>query len=261
MTTRPIAAVLVLFAGAGASADELWRQDPLGHYGGLSSQDARNPGGLGWFSEVVDNFDAGEDWTIDGVEFWGGYAALVPGNTHGFTIRFYENNGGQVGPLLFMQDVMSFTETQYYTAPLPPPFNFPGYHNTLSLSPAFTPPAAGSYWISVVAILDRGGTANEPQWGWNQAAGSTPPECMQWFFTPFLYQPQGQDVAFVLNGTAGGTCYPDCNQSGGLSIADFICFQAEYVAGNLAYADCNQSGSLSIADFICFQAEYVAGCP
>ncbi len=59
----------------------------------------------------------------------------------------------------------------------------------------------------------------------------------------------------------GSPCYPDCNNSGGLSIADFICFQAEYVAGNLAYADCNNSGGLSIADFICFQAEYVAGCP
>ncbi len=57
------------------------------------------------------------------------------------------------------------------------------------------------------------------------------------------------------------SCYPDCNQSGGLSIADFICFQGQYVAGNLAYADCNNSGGLSIADFICFQGEYVAGCP
>ncbi len=56
-------------------------------------------------------------------------------------------------------------------------------------------------------------------------------------------------------------CYPDCNNSGGLSIADFICFQSEYVANNLAYADCNNSGGLSIADFICFQAEYIAGCP
>ncbi len=56
-------------------------------------------------------------------------------------------------------------------------------------------------------------------------------------------------------------CYPDCNNSGTLTIADFICFQGEYVAGNLAYADCNNSGTLTIADFICFQAEYVAGCP
>ncbi len=56
-------------------------------------------------------------------------------------------------------------------------------------------------------------------------------------------------------------CYPDCNNSGTLTIADFICFQGEFVAGNLAYADCNNSGSLTIADFICFQGAFVAGCP
>ncbi len=56
-------------------------------------------------------------------------------------------------------------------------------------------------------------------------------------------------------------CYPDCNGSGTLTIADFICFQGEFVAGNLAYADCNNSGNLTIADFICFQGAFVAGCP
>ncbi len=55
-------------------------------------------------------------------------------------------------------------------------------------------------------------------------------------------------------------CYPDCNDSGTLTIADFICFQAKFVAGNL-YADCTQNGALTVADFICFQAKFVAGCP
>ncbi len=64
-----------------------------------------------------------------------------------------------------------------------------------------------------------------------------------------------------LEAEGGQPCYPDCNNSGTLTIADFICFQAEYVAGNIAYADCNNSGGLTIADFICFQAAYVAGCP
>ncbi len=77
--------------------------------------------------------------------------------------------------------------------------------------------------------------------------------------------PSGQNWNFSIDDlkfeAGSAPCYPDCNNSGGLSIADFICFQAEYVAGNLAYADCDQSGSLTIADFICFQAEYVAGCP
>ncbi len=56
------------------------------------------------------------------------------------------------------------------------------------------------------------------------------------------------------------SCYPDCNQSGNLTIADFGCFQAAFSAGNM-YADCNNSGTLTIADFGCFQGEFAAGCP
>ncbi len=55
-------------------------------------------------------------------------------------------------------------------------------------------------------------------------------------------------------------CYPDCNGSGTLTIADFGCFQAAFAAGNM-YADCNNSGTLTIADFGCFQAAFAAGCP
>ncbi len=58
----------------------------------------------------------------------------------------------------------------------------------------------------------------------------------------------------------GASCYPDCNQSGNLTIADFGCFQAAFAAGNM-YADCNNSGTLTIADFGCFQAAFAAGCP
>ncbi|MFM9997040.1 MAG: hypothetical protein ACKVU4_14715 [Phycisphaerales bacterium] len=71
--------------------------------------------------------------------------------------------------------------------------------------------------------------------------------------------------AFELAGGfwAGGgppPCYPDCNGSGSLSVADFGCFQGKYVLGDL-YADCNGSGALSVADFGCFQGKYVLGCP
>ncbi|MFM9995798.1 MAG: hypothetical protein ACKVU4_08360 [Phycisphaerales bacterium] len=57
-----------------------------------------------------------------------------------------------------------------------------------------------------------------------------------------------------------GGCYPDCNGSGTLTVADFGCFQGKYVLGDL-YADCNASGTLSVADFGCFQGKYVLGCP
>ena len=57
-----------------------------------------------------------------------------------------------------------------------------------------------------------------------------------------------------------GGCYPDCNGSGTLTVADFGCFQTQFVAGNM-YADCNGSGNLTVADFGCFQTQFVAGCP
>ncbi len=59
---------------------------------------------------------------------------------------------------------------------------------------------------------------------------------------------------------AGNICYPDCNGVGGLTIADFGCFQTAFVAG-APYADCNGVGGLTIADFGCFQTAFVAGCP
>ncbi len=56
------------------------------------------------------------------------------------------------------------------------------------------------------------------------------------------------------------TCYADCNGVGGLTIADFGCFQTKFVAGD-PYADCNGVGGLTIADFGCFQTAFVTGCP
>ncbi len=58
----------------------------------------------------------------------------------------------------------------------------------------------------------------------------------------------------------GCACYADCNDSGSLTIADFTCFQAQFIQSH-PYADCNNSGGLTIADFTCFQAKFVAGCP
>ncbi len=54
------AAVLTLLSGAvlvaPCSADELHRQDPQNSFSGPSSQDARNPGGLGLMYVTADNF-------------------------------------------------------------------------------------------------------------------------------------------------------------------------------------------------------------
>jgi hypothetical protein len=63
-----------------------------------------------------------------------------------------------------------------------------------------------------------------------------------------------------LGGGGPPPCYPDCNASGTLNIADFGCFQTKFVAGD-PYADCNGVGGLTIADFGCFQTKFVTGCP
>ncbi len=66
-------------------------------------------------------------------------------------------------------------------------------------------------------------------------------------------------VGFILK-PLSETCYPDCNESGSLTVADFGCFQTRFVAGE-PYADCNGDSSMTVADFGCFQTRFVAGCP
>ncbi len=55
------------------------------------------------------------------------------------------------------------------------------------------------------------------------------------------------------------SCYPDCDQSGTLSIDDFICFQTLFAIGDPS-ADCDGDSTLSIDDFICFQTMFAIGC-
>jgi hypothetical protein len=219
-----------------AAADELYRQNPINALGGYSSQDARNPGGLGWFSEVQDNFAAQANWTINQVEFWGGYVTAVPGHTHGFMIRFYADDNGGPGPLLLTQDVLTFSEDVYFTQG-----GNNGYHYAVTLGTPFAVPSAGQYWMSVVAILDRGGQANEPQWGWVQAQVTTPPHAIQHFFGSIL-NPNNADMSFVLNGTVGSGCGSadfDCDGDVGTD-ADIEAFFA-CLAGNCPAPPCTSN--------------------
>ncbi|MFM9996204.1 MAG: hypothetical protein ACKVU4_10425 [Phycisphaerales bacterium] len=87
------------------------------------------------------------------------------------------------------------------------------------------------------------------------AAGITSIACVD------LWSPNSGPMYFDdVSLTPNNPCYPDCNASGSLTVADFGCFQGKYVLGDL-YADCNASGTLTVADFGCFQGKYVLGCP
>lgn len=254
----------VVGVASSAHADELWRQNPVNSFGGLSAQDARNPNGLGWFSEVVDNFEAPDAWTINNVEFWGGYATDIPGNTRGFMVRVYDNSDGVVGTLVSTQDVTTFTETEYYSVNFPGIGFLRGYHYTMDLTTPITVPE-GSYWISITAILDRGGSANEPQWGWVDAASAVAPVAQQWFFSPGNFTPQGHDVAFVLNGSTGGGggCDPDINQDGN-SDQDDVAYLVNVIGGGSdpvgINPDFNGDGNAD-QDDISLLVNVVAGAP
>jgi hypothetical protein len=95
--------------------------------------------------------------------------------------------------------------------------------------------------------------------------------------SPFVYAvtvlPNGDLVAGGLFTSAGGVpashiarwacsalaCKADCDQSGTLSIDDFICFQTLYVLLDPP-ADCDANGQLNIDDFVCFQTHFALGC-
>ncbi len=60
--------------------------------------------------------------------------------------------------------------------------------------------------------------------------------------------------------TVGTPCYPDCDDSGGLNVNDYICFQTRFALGH-PYADCDQNAQNNVNDYICFQTKFALGCP
>ncbi len=54
-------------------------------------------------------------------------------------------------------------------------------------------------------------------------------------------------------------CSADCDRSGSLDLADFLCFSSKYLAGDPS-ADCEASGALDLFDFLCFTNAFNEGC-
>ncbi len=120
------------------------------------------------------------------------------------------------------------------------------------------------------AYLEAGGLTDQHLLRWDESAWSDFPGGVNDTVSAF----QLHDSALYMSGeftTVGGLsspnwarwgcpCYADCNNSGVLTIADFGCFQTQFVKGDF-YADCNSDNALTIADFGCFQTKFVAGCP
>ncbi len=141
---------------------------------------------------------------------------------------------------------------------------------------AFTNDPAASDNLKVMISNDNGATWNEiesvadlnPGWVLRtvRVADYTPPTASMRLRVSISDNPAnsttegGLDAFKFTSLVCVNPCYADCNQAGGLTIADFGCFQSRFAAGD-PYADCNASGTLTIADFGCFQSKFAAGCP
>ncbi len=126
----------------------------------------------------------------------------------------------------------------------------------MSVTWSFADNRISSVWITNLATGAT--TTNQPA-GWYLGGGAAPALPMPAAYRLFTGGAIGNIVAWD-NFSLGPSCYPDCNASGSLTVADFVCFQSKFVAGD-PYADCNASGTLTVGDFVCFQSQFVAGCP
>lgn len=251
---------ILAFTFTSAYGEVLWTQPPMNSFGGLSSQDARNPGGLGWFSEVADNFVGQSGWTVNQVEFFGGYATQLgqEGNTEGFTIRVYTDDAGHPGTRIYEQDFFDFTETNYFVEPT---IGLAGYRYSVTLNPPFTVESDGTYWISVVAILARGGGANEPQWGWVASTTVTPPFAHQWFFAPGQFAEQFNDVAFSLI-SEDDDCAGDLDGDGTVSLSDLATLLANFGASGVTpdQGDLDGDQDVDLGDLAALLAAFGTTC-
>ncbi len=97
--------------------------------------------------------------------------------------------------------------------------------------------------------------------GLNAPAYALAPLASGELFAGGVFGAAGGGQAFHLArwGCPDAPCQADCDDSGVLTIDDFICFQTYFVLGD-AKGDCDASGTLNIDDFVCFQTGFAVGC-
>ncbi len=222
---------------------------PNAAVGGWNSNIA---GGIASTQQVADDFIIPAGASINRMTLWSVYTGTnaIPAASQDFTIRFFADAAGSPGAQLYTANVTANVQDtgliQTFFAPDRPILQF-----DITLPAAFNAAPGVKYWLNPV------GNSNGHTWCW-QLINNTGTNAIRANPAAAWTVSAVGNHAFELCGSA--PCYPDCNNSGTLTIADFGCFQAAFAAGNM-YADCNNSGTLTIADFGCFQAAFAGGCP
>ncbi len=162
--------------------------------------------------------------------------------------------------------LVEFRYADYYRVSSTPTTNTRAVKDLVIDLSGMGPLPSGTYWIEVAV---QGPSAYGDSWTppsiWPRAADNALLHSVgsgAWTPMKDTLSARNTDVPFLLfvGDHPPPLCYPDCNGSDSLTVADFGCFQTRFIQ-NDPYADCSQDGAFTVADFGCFQTKFVAGCP
>ncbi len=183
-----LAALFALVLSVSAFADTLYTQPYDGN--GYLNASQNDVGGLGKFATTYDNWNInpGGGYTVDEVQFTGGYIQGNAGSITGWTVNVYFDNGGIPGGMQHTAHISgnggeTLLGGNIYT------YDITGLgFNELSNIP---------YWLSVVPDLSLGSA----QWGWATGTGGDGAGYQDYFDQ---HGATGYDQAFTL-----GTAVPE----------------------------------------------------
>lgn len=184
-----LAALFALVVSASAYADQTLYSQPYDNNGFLNaSQNDTNQGGLGNFATTFDNWNIspGGLYTVNEVQFTGGYFNGNPGTITGWTVNVYFDSGsGSPGTLQHTAHISgnggeTLLGGNIYT------YDIKGL--------GFQELSGIPYWLSVVPDLGF-----PPQWGWATGTGGDGRAWQDYFSQS---GPLGADQAFTLIGTS-----------------------------------------------------------
>ena len=178
-----LAALFALVLSASAFADTLYTQPYDGN--GFLNASQNDVGGLGNFASTYDNWNIspGGIYTVDDVQFTGGYLQGSAGSITGWTVNVYFDGGGIPGTLQHTAHVSgnggeTLLSGNIYT------YDISGL--------GFQELSGIPYWLSVVPDLSLG----SGQWGWATGTGGDGAGYQTYFDQQGA---TGFDQAFTLN--------------------------------------------------------------
>jgi len=183
-----LATLFALVLSASAFADTTLYTQAYDNNGYLNaSQNDTSNGGLGNFATTYDNWNInpGGLYTVNEVQFTGGYYNGNPGAITGWTVNVYFDNAGAPGTLQHTAHISgNGNET-----------SLGGNIYSYDISGLGFQELSGiEYWLSVVPDLSF-----PPQWGWATGTGGDGKAYQSYFGQN---GPLGADQAFTLIGTA-----------------------------------------------------------